>query len=88
MIGNTSQGCIGAIDGTAVSAWAVGKTSETFRNRHFDIAQNVLAVVDHDMRFIFVHAGWEGSAHDGKVFLDATSQPKYGFPWPEAGEVN
>ena len=73
------------MDGTTVSTWVIGKTKETFRNRHGDISQNVLAVVDHDMRFIFVHAGWEGSAHDEKVFFDAVTQPQYTFPWPPRG---
>lgn len=37
--------------------------------------QNVLAAVDFDLRFIYVLAGWEGSAHDSLVLQDALSRP-------------
>jgi hypothetical protein len=33
--------------------------------------QNVLAAVDFDLRFTYVLASWEGSAHDALILLDA-----------------
>jgi hypothetical protein len=33
--------------------------------------QNVMAAVDFDLRFTYVLAGWEGSAHDALVLRDA-----------------
>jgi hypothetical protein len=33
--------------------------------------QYVLAAVDFDLRFTYVLAGWEGSAHDAFILLDA-----------------
>jgi len=50
------------------------------------ITQNVLAVCDFDMRFIFVLAGCTGSVHDMRVFTDAMT--KYGdmFPHPPTGK--
>eukprot|EP01039_Chlorochromonas_danica_P000668 gene667-723_t len=42
-----------------------------FRNRKGFISQNVLGVVGWDLTFTFVLTGWEGSAHDGRVFNDA-----------------
>ena len=37
--------------------------------------QNVLAVVDFDLHFTYVLAGWEGSAHDSLALQDALSRP-------------
>lgn len=68
--------CIGAIDGTLIPASVRGTDRdlngvEAWRCRKGFICQNVLAVVDFDMNFIFVHAGWEGAAHDSMVYRDA-----------------
>ncbi|PLW32523.1 hypothetical protein PCANC_22437 [Puccinia coronata f. sp. avenae] len=38
------------------------------------ILQNVLAAVNFHFEFVYVLAGWEGSAHDTRVFNDATSK--------------
>ena len=43
----------------------------------------MLAVVDFDMRFTYVLAGWEGSAHDGRVYEDAVAR---GFCSPAEGK--
>jgi len=40
------------------------KMQAAFRGRKHTITQNVLAAVDFDLRFTYVLAGWEGSAHD------------------------
>jgi len=45
-----------------------------FRNRKGFISQNVLGVVDFDLCFTYVLVGWEGSAHDGRVLLDAITK--------------
>ena len=65
----------------------IGKTQEAFRNRKGNITTNALAVVDQDMRFTFVHGGWEGSVHDARVFVDAVSSYEARFPWPPEGKV-
>jgi hypothetical protein len=39
--------------------------------RKYTITHNVLAVVDFDLRFTYVLAGWEGSAHDALILTDA-----------------
>jgi hypothetical protein len=46
--------------------------------------QNIMAVYDFDMRFIFVLVGWSGSVHDMRVFNDATTTYKHVFPQPPA----
>ncbi len=48
---------------------------DRFRGRKHYPTQNVLAVVDFDLRFTYVLAGWEGSAHDSFVLQDALSRP-------------
>ena len=44
--------------------------------------QNVLAAISFDLKFIYVLAGWEGSAHDSHVLNDAFARPG-GFSIPE-----
>jgi hypothetical protein len=41
--------------------------SLAYRGRKHYNNQNVLAVVDFDMKFTYVHAGWEGSAHGATI---------------------
>ncbi|TPX64169.1 hypothetical protein CcCBS67573_g08480 [Chytriomyces confervae] len=64
--------CIGALDGTHFSA-CVGETEASpYSSRKGGVlTQNVLGVCGLDMQFQYIHAGWEGSAHDGKVLADA-----------------
>jgi hypothetical protein len=49
---------------------------DRFRGRKHYPTQNVLAAVDFDLRFTYVLAGWEGSAHDSFVLQDALSRPQ------------
>ena len=42
-----------------------------FRGRKSFPTQNVMAAVDFDLRFTYVLAGWEGTAHDATVLADA-----------------
>ncbi|XP_021776338.1 protein ALP1-like [Chenopodium quinoa] len=58
---------IGAIDGTHVRASVPIEMQERFRGRKDKTTQNVLAAVDFDLKFTYVLAGWEGSAHDSRV---------------------
>lgn len=71
---------IGAIDGTHVRASVPIEMQGRFRGRKGGMSQNVLGVVDFDLKFTYVLAGWEGSAHDSKVLGDAL---KRGFKVPE-----
>ncbi|XP_034604831.2 uncharacterized protein [Setaria viridis] len=63
--------CVGAIDGTHVYARVPAKIQAAFRGRKHYPTQNVLAAVDFDLKFTYVLAGWEGSAHDATVLADA-----------------
>jgi hypothetical protein len=44
--------------------------------------QNVMAACSFDMQFIFIWAGWEGSALDTCIFLEAIDNPHIKFPKP------
>ena len=62
------ENCIGALDGCHVSAVT---EDGLWRNRKGWMSQNVLGVVNFDLTFSYILAGWEGSAHDGDVIRDA-----------------
>lgn len=65
--------CIGALDGTHISIHVPLNEQARYRNRKGFLSQNVLAVCDFDLDFVYVLPGWEGSAHDGRVLADAQS---------------
>jgi len=63
---------VGAIDGTYVPANVPVEIQGKFRGRKEGTTQNVITF---DLKFIYVLAGWEGSAHDSRVLGDALSRP-------------
>lgn len=63
--------CVGAIDGTHIPALIPMEEQPRYRNRKGVLSQNVLAVVDFDMKFQYVLSGWEGSASDSRVLRNA-----------------
>lgn len=65
---------MGAIDGTHVLARVPAKHRGAFMGRKHTTTQNVLAAVDFDLRFNYVLAGWEGSAHDTRILVDALAR--------------
>ncbi|XP_042401309.1 uncharacterized protein LOC121991365 [Zingiber officinale] len=74
--------CLRAIDGTHVSAWAPTSIQTSFRGRKVIITQNVMLVCDFNMLFTFVYTGWEGTANDSRVFIDALTRHENHFPKP------
>jgi hypothetical protein len=73
--------CIGALDGTHIEMNIPLELQPRYRNRKGTLSQNVLAVCDFEMRFVYILAGWEGSAHDARVLSDA--QVAHGFTTPK-----
>ena len=55
---------------------------QAFRGRKHNPTQNVMAAVDFDLKFTYVLAGWEGSAHDLLILADAIDRND-GFIVPE-----
>jgi hypothetical protein len=62
------------IDGTHVAANVPVEIQGKFRGRKDGTTQNVLAAITFDLKFIYVLARWEGSAHDSWVLGDALSR--------------
>lgn len=76
---------MGCIDGTHIAACIPEPLQMPYRGRKGLPTFNVLAACDFDMCFTFVSAGWEGSAHDTRVFLHAIGSPEFKFPKPPEG---
>ncbi|KAK5817483.1 hypothetical protein PVK06_022407 [Gossypium arboreum] len=74
--------CIGALDGTHVRASIPLSIQGRYRSRKGGTTQNVLAAITFDLKFSYVLAGWEGSAHDSRILSDALSRPR-GLRIPE-----
>jgi len=66
---------VGAIDGTHVPANVPVEIQGKFRGWKEGTTQNILAAITFNLKFIYVLAGWEGSAHDSRVLGDALSRP-------------
>ncbi|XP_039145569.1 protein ALP1-like [Dioscorea cayenensis subsp. rotundata] len=67
--------CVGLLDGTHVDTSLPPLELPRFRGRKGP-TQNVLAVVNPDLKFTYVLVGWEGSANDFTVLRDAISRPQ------------
>ena len=77
--------CVGALDGTHIPAFlTVGRLGDDgiapWRNRKGWLSQNVLAVCSFDLKFTFIYAGFEGSAHDATVLKAALEEKAFTPP--------
>ncbi|XP_025678338.1 protein ALP1-like [Arachis hypogaea] len=70
----------GALDGTHIKVNVLDADKPRYRNRKGDITTNVLGVVAPNMQFIYVLAGWEGSAADSRVLQDALFHNGFSVP--------
>ena len=46
---------------------------------------NCIYACDFDMKFTFVCVGWEGLAHDTRIFLSCLNNESVNFPKPPPG---
>ncbi|PLW28968.1 hypothetical protein PCANC_23315 [Puccinia coronata f. sp. avenae] len=58
--------CIGEVDGSHIPVYVEDQTR--YINCKGHPSQNILAVCNFNMEFTFVMPGWEGSAHDGRLW--------------------
>jgi hypothetical protein len=79
------QNCIGAIDGVHVYASLPPRDQIPYIGRKGLPTQNILAVCNFDMQFTFACAGWEGTAHDTRIFLSSLRNDALKFPKPPEG---
>ncbi|KAL5553002.1 hypothetical protein UlMin_040403 [Ulmus minor] len=56
-----------------------------YRNRKGFTSQNVMAMVDFEMKFTYIVTWWEGSARDARVMNVATNTPAFRFPHAPPG---
>ncbi|XP_023741115.1 uncharacterized protein LOC111889213 [Lactuca sativa] len=73
---------IGAIDGTHVKASVPQHEQIKFIGRKNCVTQNIMEACDFNMCFTFVWAGWEGTAHDTRIFNEARRRREVKFPLP------
>lgn len=67
--------CIGALDGSHIPAVIHSPADQgPFRNRKKFLSQNVLGVANFDLTYAYGLFGWEGSAHDSRVYDDAKNK--------------
>ena len=60
--------CRGVIDGSQFNSWVQDEATVHCCNRKGFISQNVLAICDWDLQFLYILSGWEGSAADSRIF--------------------
>ncbi|XP_050897585.1 uncharacterized protein LOC127104449 [Lathyrus oleraceus] len=80
------KNAIGAINGTHVSCVVNANEQTRYIGRKGYPTQNIMAVCDWNMCFTFVLAGWEGTAHDARVFDQALTNVNLNFPHPPPGK--
>nr|KJB37629.1 hypothetical protein B456_006G213400 [Gossypium raimondii] len=68
------KNCLGALDGTHIKIRVPTVDKPRYRTRKGDIATNMIGVCTHDMQFVYVLPGLEGSVADGRVLRDAISR--------------
>ena len=72
--------CLGALDGTHIEMHIPIELQPWYRNRKGTLSQNVLAICNFEMVFMYILAGWEGSIHDLRVLGDAQSYKGFTTP--------
>jgi hypothetical protein len=78
--------CIGALDGSHIMATPPPEDLIRYIGRSGKATQNVLVVVDFDMRFIYASVGQPGSMHDTNVLFHALKNDNDNFPHPPVGK--
>ncbi|XP_021746152.1 uncharacterized protein LOC110712036 [Chenopodium quinoa] len=80
------EDCVGALDGTHISAVVSDGDGQPFRGRKGTKTWNVLASCSFNRLFTFVNVGYQGSAHDITVWRNCLTDPKFEFPHPPLGK--
>ena len=81
------KGAVGALDGTLIHAVVPANKQDLYRSRgKDDCYQNVLAVCDFSMIFIFIVAGWEEIAHDSRILSETLANRHAPFSFTPPGK--
>ncbi|XP_042067358.1 uncharacterized protein LOC121810673 [Salvia splendens] len=81
------KGCLGALNGTYINVQVPNADKPRYRSRKGRICTNTLAACDRSTRFVYILAGWEGSAGDARVLRDAVNR-EYGFKVPRVDPLD
>ncbi|XP_076959387.1 uncharacterized protein LOC143635430 [Bidens hawaiensis] len=77
------KGAFGALDGTLIHAIVPVEKQHLYRGRgKGDCYQNVLAICDFNMIFMFLVAGGEGVAHDSRILSESLTNTNAPFTFP------
>ncbi|CAN1288865.1 hypothetical protein LINPERPRIM_LOCUS20021 [Linum perenne] len=79
--------CIGAIDGVHIDVCIPTDKQIPFRGWKTTTTQNGMCVCNFDMLFTYMVAGWEGTANDGRILSETTSNPNNQFLMPPQGKL-
>jgi hypothetical protein len=71
---------LGTLDRIYIEIYILVKLQSCYCNRKRILLQNVLAVCNFDIQFVYILAGWEGSAYNTRVLTD--TQAFYSFATP------
>ena len=63
------------------------RIQQAFRGRKKEPTQNVMVAVGFNLKFSYILAGWEGSAHDATVLADAIERDD-GFTIAQGNCIN
>ena len=63
------------------------RIQQAFRGRKKEPTQNVMVAVGFNLKFSYIVASWEGSAHDATVLADAIERDD-GFTIPQGNCIN
>ena len=63
------------------------RIQQAFRGRKKEPTQNVMVAVGFNLKFSYIVASWEGSAHDATVLADAIERDD-GFTIPQGNYTN
>jgi hypothetical protein len=77
--------CIGAIDDTHIGAILTPRDYVRYIGRSGTPTQNMIAVIDFDMRFTYVSIGQPGSMRDTSVLFHVIEHDTSAFPLPPHG---
>ncbi|KAL8457177.1 hypothetical protein ACS0TY_035138 [Phlomoides rotata] len=68
------QGCLGALDDTYIDVHIPIIEKGRYRNRKGQVSINILSVCDMNMIFVYVLMGWESSAADSRLLINAINR--------------
>lgn len=72
--------CLGALDGIHIPVHISSKDCRSYQNQGRCLIQNILATCNFEVHFCYILPGWEGYAHDIRIFKDAIDRKGFVVP--------